>query len=418
MLLGLGIALSLTIIGTITPRYLAQAPSPALAQAPLAVNEIRGVWLTNVASGVFFSPWGINRALHQLSRLNFNTVYPVVWNRGTTFYPSAVMRETTGQSNDFLLTLTHLGQDVLAEMAAQGRRQQLRVIPWFEYGFMAPANAALVKRHPSWLTSRQDGSTQLTQTPLEPTPTPTSSSRLKQFLRSRLANPIVWLNPLHPDVQQLLLDLIREVATQYEVDGIQLDDHFSLPVEFGYDAFTIQLYQQEHGGQSPPTNPSNPSWMRWRAQKLSDFMQRIYQEVKAINTNCQVSLSPNSQSFAYHHYLQDWRTWVEQGWVDELVLQVYRDNLNSFDAELVQPTIQQTHRQIPIAIGILTGTWGNPIVTKQIEQQMNIVRDLNFDGVSFFYWESLWGYLTPESPQQRRQRIQALFSEPAIANKS
>ena len=416
-LLGLGIALSLTMLGQITPPDLAQASPSALAQTPPVANEIRGVWLTNVASGVFFSPWGVSRALRQLSRLNFNTVYPVVWNRGVTFYPSPVMKQTIGQSNHALLNWTHWGQDVLAEITQQGRRQQLRVIPWFEYGFMAPANAALVKRHPDWLTRRQDGSTQLNQTLLEPTPKLNSPPKLKRFIHSRLANQTVWLNPLHPDVQQLLLDLILEVVTQYEVDGIQLDDHFSWPVEFGYDDFTVKLYQQEHSGQSPPTNPANSSWMRWRAGKLSEFMQRIHQAVKAVKPNCIVSLSPNSQSFSYHHYLQDWQTWVQQGWVDELVLQAYRDNLDSFAAELVQPAIQQARRRIPVAIGILTGTWGSPIATEQIEQQVTVVRDRNFGGVSFFYWESLWGYITPESPQQRRQRFQALFSQPAIVGK-
>lgn len=59
------------------------------------IAEIRGVWLTNVASGVLFVPWGINRALNQLSALNFNTIYPVVWNRGYTFYQSAVAKEVS-----------------------------------------------------------------------------------------------------------------------------------------------------------------------------------------------------------------------------------------------------------------------------------------------------------------------------------
>jgi len=31
------------------------------------------------------------------------------------------------------------------------------VIPWFEFGFMAPADSDLAKRHPDWLTSRRDG---------------------------------------------------------------------------------------------------------------------------------------------------------------------------------------------------------------------------------------------------------------------
>ncbi|MEO3704788.1 family 10 glycosylhydrolase [Trichormus azollae] len=45
-------------------------------------TEIRGVWLTNVASSLLFVPWGIHRATDQLASLNFNTIYPLVWNRG------------------------------------------------------------------------------------------------------------------------------------------------------------------------------------------------------------------------------------------------------------------------------------------------------------------------------------------------
>lgn len=97
-LLGLGIALSLTIIGTITLPDLGQKPPSALAQASAVEYEIRGVWLTNVASGVLFSPWGVRRALRQLSRLHFNTVYPVVWNRGETFYWGYITPESPQQS--------------------------------------------------------------------------------------------------------------------------------------------------------------------------------------------------------------------------------------------------------------------------------------------------------------------------------
>ncbi|WP_347277127.1 family 10 glycosylhydrolase, partial [Coleofasciculus sp. FACHB-712] len=78
----------------------------------VASTELRGVWLTNVASSVLFMPWGVNRAMHQLSQLHFNTVYPVVWNRGHTFYPSTVARRKTGRPQDQGLELLGLGRDV------------------------------------------------------------------------------------------------------------------------------------------------------------------------------------------------------------------------------------------------------------------------------------------------------------------
>ncbi|MEQ8754199.1 MAG: glycoside hydrolase family 10 protein [Coleofasciculus sp. G1-WW12-02] len=384
--LALGLILSIVLL---VAKSILFSPSLARSQSPTTITEIRGVWLTNVASGVFFSPWGINRAIAQLSQLNFNTIYPVVWNRGHTFYPSAVAKQES------LLTIMRLNGDVLAEIVQQGHRQGLRVIPWFEYGFMTPIYSELARRHPTWITQS------LTQTEGAIAPTAEKPQ-------------LLWLNPLHPEVQQLILDLIKEVVSQYDVDGIQLDDHFGMPVELGYDPYTIERYQQEHYGNSPPNSPFNGEWMRWRANKISKFMGEIVQTVKSIKPDCIISLSPNPQAFAYKHYLQDWQTWVQRGWVDELVLQVYRDELSSFAAELNQPAVRMARRTIPVSVGILTGTLRDPIPFEQIQAQVEVIRDRAFDGVSFFYWETLWSYLTPESPQQRRREFRELFPYPAI----
>lgn len=374
---------------------------------PSASTELRGVWLTNVASPVLFIPWQVNRALQQLSQMNFNTIYPVVWNRGHTFYPSTVAKKFTGRSQDRMLELLRFGQDVLAVIVKQGNQQKLRVIPWFEYGFMTPPNSQLARNHPDWISVRRDSTKTLKEVPDEQQ----GSQNVPQFIRKGLVSKQVWLNPLHPEVQKFIRNLIVEVVTKYNVAGIQLDDHFGLPVELGYDAFTVGLYQKEHQGKSPPDDAQNEEWMRWRANKISDFMQQIFKAVKAVKPNVIVSLSPNSQDFSYRAYLQDWQYWVQRGWIEELVVQIYRDDLKSFLEQLSQPALQVARRQIPVGVGILTGTWSRPVEIAQISKQVQAVRDRGFNGVSFFYWESLWGYLTPESPRQRRSGFRSLFSE-------
>ena len=397
-------------------------PPQVVASPPTtpASTELRGVWLTNVASPLLFVPWGINRALNQLSGLNFNTVYPVVWNRGHTFYPSSVAKGVTGHTEAPVLFISRLGQDVLAEIVKQGHQQNLRIIPWFEYGFMAPVGSELARRHPDWLTTRRDRTKTIKEVPKEQDLLDTAKAKVRpfaqkarQFIRDRIVTNQTWLNPFHPEVQKFILDLIVEVVTEYDVAGIQLDDHFGLPVELGYDPYTVRLYQQQHQGKSPPNNPLDAEWMRWRADKITDFMQRISQAVKAAKPNAIISVSPNSQNFAYKAYLQDWPTWVKRGLVQELVLQVYRDDMSSFFSELSQPALQTARSQIPVSVGILSGLWTRPVSSDQIEQQVKMVRELGFKGVSFFYWESLWGYLAPESPRERRATFQQLFSSPA-----
>jgi uncharacterized lipoprotein YddW (UPF0748 family) len=108
--------------------------------------------------------------------------------------------------------------------------------------------------------------------------------------------------------------------------------------------------------------------------------------------------------------------------VNELVLQVYRDDLKTFAAELSQPAVQMARGQIPVGVGILSGLWGRPVDMKQIQGQVQAVRDRGFNGVSFFYWESLWSYMSPESPKKRREAFRSLFpasaTQPKVLPKS
>ncbi|MBP5976384.1 glycoside hydrolase family 10 protein [Brasilonema sp. CT11] len=347
-------------------------------------SELRGVWLTNIDSNVLFERDRLQNSLQTLKNLNFNTVYPTVWNWGWTLYPSKVAQKVTGRSLDPAPGLQ--GRDILKEIVTVGHQKKLTVIPWFEFGFMAPADSQLAKNRPQWLTSRRDG-----------------SKIWKEGAENR-----VWLNPFHPEVQQFIQDLVVEIVKNYDIDGIQFDDHFGLPCELGYDAYTVALYKKEHRGQAPSTNSQDAEWVRWRASKITDYMKRVFQAIKATKKNCLVSVSPNPQEFSYKSFLADWQTWERLGLVEELIIQIYRDDLNVFIQELERPEVKAAQSHIPVSIGIMTGLKGKPISIQQIQTQIQKVRERNFAGVSFFFYESLWN-MTGETPQQRQAGFQKIF---------
>jgi uncharacterized lipoprotein YddW (UPF0748 family) len=347
--------------------FLGHLPAQAQPTAVPADVEMRGVWLTNVDSDVLFTATKLNNALERLTRLNFNTVYPTVWNGGYTLYPSAAAERVIGRAVHPEPGLQ--GRDVLAETVAQGHARGLRVIPWFESGFMLPLDSELVRRHPDWLTERRNG----TRIVME--------GKHQRF----------WLNPLHPGVQQLLVDTISETVAKYEIDGIQLDDHFGLPVELGYDSYTTQLYWKENQGKYPPNNPRDAKWMRWRANKLTDLVTRIFNAVKARKRDLGISIAPNPFPIAYRDSLQDWRSWERRGLVNELVLQVYRGDIKTFVSELDRPEVIAARSHIPVGVGILQGLKNNPIPVAVVQKQVWAVRQRGFSGMSFFFYESLAG---------------------------
>jgi uncharacterized lipoprotein YddW (UPF0748 family) len=281
------------------------------------------------------------------------------------------------------------GHDILADLINQAHRQGLLAIPWFEFGFMAPPTSELALNYPDWFTQKRDGSE-------------TSISA---------AGEVMWLNPFHPQVQQFITNLVLEIFTQYDADGIQFDDHMSLPREFGYDRYTVALYAKETKNK-PPANPDDPEWVKWRADKITAFMAQLNQAVKQRKPQAIFSVAPNYYDFAYKFHLQDWLNWIRQDIVDELIVQIYRPNLQSFIANISRPEIQEAQQTIPTGVGIMTGLRNNPVPIQQIKSQVRAAQERGL-GVTFFYYESLWNY-APEPLNERQAAFEKLFPSPAL----
>jgi uncharacterized lipoprotein YddW (UPF0748 family) len=361
-----------------------EAEPGEMAPIPQSFQKIRGVWLTTNDMTILRDSSRVQSAMAELSQLNFNTVYPVIWNAGYALYPSVIAQRAG-------IPYIHRGaegQDILADVINQAHRQGLLAIPWFEFGFMAPPSSELALAHPDWLTQRQDGSQ----------------------ISGSAAGEVVWLNPFKPEVQQFITNLVAEIAVRYDIDGIQFDDHTALPSDFGYDPYTMALYQQET--EKPvPSNPRDPAWMRWRADKITDFVAQLNQTVKQYRPQAIFSVSPNPYDTAYNSFLQDWVGWINRGLVDELLVQVYRWDMHSFTEQILRPEIQTAQTQIPVGIGILTGLRNRPMPMSMIQSQVmrSTAQGL---GVAFFYYESLW-YDAPEPVAERQARFGELFSVPA-----
>lgn len=381
--------LALVLLALLITVSWASRPSKAVSEVVVEqaqpFPEIRGVWMTSNDTDIVRDRPQLQEAVSQLGRLNFNTIYPVVWNSGYALYPSPVAQEAGIQP---FIRRGLQGQDILEELATIAHQQNILVIPWFEFGFMAPPTSELALKHPNWLTQRRDGS---------------------QTWNSA-AGEVVWLNPFHPGVQKLITDLVLEVLTQYNIDGIQFDDHLSLPNEFGYDPYTISLYRQQMKA-DPPANPQDPAWIRWRANQITAFVKKLNKAIKEKQPNAIFSISPNPHHLAYNTHLQDWVSWVRQDLVDELIVQVYRPDINSFMKEITRPEIQEVRKKIPTGIGILTGLRNRPVAMRHIQAKVQAARQQGL-GMSFFFFESLWDY-APEPMQERKSYFQALFNIPA-----
>ena len=327
---------------------------------------IRGVWIPSTDCKVLTSKQRIADAMDFLADTGFNTVFPVVWNRGFTAYPSQIMREQFGIEIDS----RYQGRDPLAELIVEANRVGLKVIPWFEYGFVSSYNlngGHLLAKKPEWAARDCSG------------------NLLKK-------NNFEWLNSLDAEVQDFLLGLMLEVANNYPVNGVQGDDRIGLPVEGGYDEKTVKRYREDCG-REPPSQCRERHWLHWRANIITEFVARLHRELKAINPDLLLSMSPSPYEWGLVEYLQDSQAWVDKKLVDLLHPQFYRRDFNGYK-QLVDRLIgeQLSSEQLCcVSPGILLSNRGSnySVNPELLLQVIAYNRCRGIQGEVLFFYEGL-----------------------------
>lgn len=330
------------------------------------VQPVQGIWMTNVGSRVLYSRDSIVRAVDQCKEQGINTIFVVVWNKGLTMYPSAVVKRYIGIEQDPLFA----GRDPIQELIDVAHARSIQVHAWFEFGFSygyRDTTSPWFSRYPEWVGRDRSG-------------------KLLQ------KNGFYWWNALHPGPQQLLKELVLEVVKQYNVDGVQGDDRLpAMPAEGGWDSYSRKLYQTSVGRDLPMDTPNDLSFLQWKADRLSQFGKELYGAVKNAKPSCIVSWAPSIYPWSKEQYLQDWPEWLKGGYADYVFPQLYRYKLDAYEKILgelqsqVPPSLKQK-----VFPGILVSLGdGYQASEEMLSGMIQLNRKYGFNGEVFFYYETL-----------------------------
>lgn len=270
---------------------------------------VRGVYLPSPAhTGEFLSYDKLCKSMDLLQELNFNCLYVCAWAATRTAWPSEVLLEnsTYKSLDDLNMYRSYSGGsgDAVADMISEGHKRGIKVILWFEYGFMHASggvnvNDPLLAKHPEWIGLNDAGD------------------------YCNYNGNDFYYNSYDPEVQQFMLDLIVEAVRRYpELDGVQGDDRLpASPVNAGFNKKTVDAYMAETGNAYPVKNDSD--WNNWKMDILNGFAVRLHDAVKAERQNCLVCFAPNKYPWAYNNLCQDWPSWVKSGACEFLTVQCY-----------------------------------------------------------------------------------------------
>ncbi len=150
----------------------------------------------------------------------------------------------------------------------------------------------------------------------------------------------LFLDPGYPEVISHVVDVIAEVAKNYNVDAILLDDYF-YPYPVAGKKFGDEKSFAKYGQKFYPKKIKE-----WRRENINNFVSSIYKTLHSINPDIKfgispfgiwrnISVDPNGSSglrgtSSYDDLYADVRKWLMNGWIDYVIPQLYWEKGNHF----------------------------------------------------------------------------------------
>ncbi|MCM4077758.1 glycoside hydrolase family 10 protein [Paractinoplanes hotanensis] len=285
-----------------------------------AVRQLRGMWLTTVTNIDFPSRRGLTQAqvkaeyqrwLDLAVAQRHNAIFVHVRPSGDAFWPSAYAPWSewlTGKRDG-----KSPGWDPLDYMVREAHARNLEFHAWFnpyrgtqpgpvgpgaDFAKLAPNHPLL--KHRDWAISYPAG-----------------------------RNGRLYFDPGIPEARKFVEDAMLEAVQKYDIDGVHFDDFFYPYPQAGQD-FPDDASFARHG--------AGKSRAQWRRDNVDTLVREMHERIQQLKPWVKFGISPfgiwrnktsdpagsDSKGLeAYDAIYADTRKWVQQGWVDYIVPQLY-----------------------------------------------------------------------------------------------
>jgi uncharacterized lipoprotein YddW (UPF0748 family) len=283
-------------------------PPPAQEEDILPRKEMRAAWIATVWSldwpqqiyDMAGQKQHFTDYLDKFVALNLNAVFVQIRPTADAFYNSPYepwSKEITGVAGK------DPGYDVLQFMIEEAHRRNIEFHAWM---------------NPYRIARRTDRSGAFPA--LDPK---IPVALVKDYDLIRIYNPAL------PEAQQRIADIVKDVISKYDVDGIHFDDYF-YPDPADYTSLNDAREYGTYGA-------GYTSVEAFRFGNVNKVVQQVYELIVREKPGVVFSISPAASDSYNRELYADIPKWCQEGWVDIIIPQLYQgtgDGTNSFNARL------------------------------------------------------------------------------------
>ncbi len=350
--------------------------------------EYRALWVDTWNPGILDGP-SAKLTVERARQHNINTLFVEVCKTMDAYHRSALLPRAQGLAADY----DPLGAVMYYAKSASPKVRPLEVHAWlvalrawknkpFPVDGGKPRH--VVHAHPEWLSKTAAGF-------------------------SQDAENNHFLDPGHPEVQDFVVLLCKEVVRNYAVDGLHLDYIRYPGPEWGYNPVALERFQRETGRSDIPA-PKDDQWCAWRREQVTSLVKRISAEVHALRPTLKLSAATIAwgrvpgkdftKTRAYQDTFQDWVGWVRNGYLDICVPMNYKRANHTIQAQdfvdwAALARAVNTERHLIMGLG----AWMNPL--DATSRQAAVARRMKADGIALFSYNQLESSARAQAPLMR-----------------
>lgn len=128
----------------------------------------------------------------------------------------------------------------------------------------------------------------------------------------------IFLDPSNEAAQQLISDGVKEIAENYDVDGIQFDDYFYPTEDESFDKKQYEAYIEKYGKEN------SMSLDNWRMQNVNTLICKVYRTIKSVDSSVEFGISPQGNIGNNDGLYADVKSWCTcKGFADYICPQIY-----------------------------------------------------------------------------------------------
>lgn len=127
-----------------------------------------------------------------------------------------------------------------------------------------------------------------------------------------------YYNPGYPEVRKLIIDGVKEIVENYDVDGIHFDDYFYPKNKENLDSVCYNEYR------STIKDGQALDLLKWRTANINSLVSGVYSEIKSIKPTVEFGISPQCNTSNDLAMGADIYTWCKfSGYLDYICPQTY-----------------------------------------------------------------------------------------------